>query len=150
MNLTSKPLNAIDLELISNKELESMISCYVCINCKKVPLNPQKCCNPKCSAFFCDGCFKINNDSCPGCYTKNSKKPISKELEQLFSILKFECVHKNEGCQSLISLSNYQDHLNFSKCEFLKESPNNHINTQLKINANENSKIPIQGKILLI
>ena len=151
MDLKRTPLNAIDLELISNREFKSMISCYVCINCRKLALNPLKCCNSNCTAYFCEGCFKVNNDCCPGCQTKNSKKPISNELNELLRKIKFECLHKNKGCKSLIPLSDYQDHLN-SKCEFSKENPNNQMNIQLsKVNNNNVNKsleFQLEGKIL--
>ena len=142
MDLTPKPQNAIDLKLISNKELESMISSYLCLNCKKVPLNLHKCSFPICQAYFCDGCFKINNDCCPGCKTKNSNKPISNDLKQLLSKIKFECIHKNKGCTCLISLSDYQDHLN-SKCEFSVENKINQVK-----NTNKSLEFQLEGKIL--
>ena len=145
---TPTPMNAIDLDLISNRELGSIIFSYLCINCRKVPLNPLKCCNPICALYFCDGCFKVYYDCCPGCHSKNSIKPISNDLKQHLSKIKFECLFKNKGCKFFISLYDYQDHLN-SKCEFSTENPNNQRNIQLSIiniSVNNSLKFPIESK----
>jgi len=149
---TPTPMNAIDLDLISNRELGSIIFSYLCINCRKVPLNPLKCCNPICALYFCDGCFKVYYDCCPGCHSKNSIKPISNDLKQHLSKIKFECLFKNKGCNFLISLHDYQDHLN-SKCRFSIENQNIKRNIQLNIInicVNKSIKFPIESKNFLI
>ena len=84
------------------------ITCPICLNILKNPIN---CSSNKNSHCFCTDCidkYLINNSSCPIC--KNIFEYVdNEEIENILKSLSFKCVFKKEGCEDIISYSDYFD-----------------------------------------
>ena len=99
--------------LIDKKNNEDLI-CPICYCILKEPIN---CSVNKNSHSFCKRCidkYLENKDKCPACEI-NFEYKINNEIYNKLNKLLFECVFKNEGCNEIISYSEYLNHINNCK-----------------------------------
>ena len=99
--------------LIDKKNNEDLI-CPICYCILKEPIN---CSDNKNSHSFCKICidkYLENKDKCPTCKL-NFEYKINNEIYNKLNKLLFECVFKNEGCNEIISYSEYLNHINNCK-----------------------------------
>ena len=111
-----KPYNnliySID-DLIDKDGIEDLI-CPICLQILKNPV----CCSDKINSHpFCKDCideFLKEKNKCPICKLlfeyKNNKNIIDK-----LNMLSFHCMFKNEGCNEILSYSEYLNHINNCK-----------------------------------
>ena len=99
--------------LIDKKNSEDLI-CPICYCILKEPIN---CSDNKNSHSFCKKCidkYLENKDKCPTCKL-NFEYKINNEIYNKLNKLLFKCIFKNEGCNEIISYSEYLNHINNCK-----------------------------------
>ena len=104
--------------LIDKKNNEDLI-CPICYYILKEPKN---CSVNKNSHSFCKKCidkYLENKDKCPTCKL-NFEYKINNEIYNKLNKLLFECVFKNEGCNEIISYSEYLNHINNCKYDNIR------------------------------
>ena len=90
---------------------------FICPVCLEVLKNPISCSGNKNSHSFCKDCidkYLKQNNKCPSCkliFEYKINNDIYNELNKLF----FQCEFKNEGCNAIISYSEYLNHINNCK-----------------------------------
>ena len=98
---------------IEKDNMEDFI-CPICLNILKDPIS---CSSNKNAHSFCKECidqYLEGNNKCPTCkinfeYKKNN------ELNNSLNKLSFECLFKKEGCNDILSYSEYLNHINNCK-----------------------------------
>ena len=111
-----KPYNilfySID-DLIDKDKIENLI-CPICLLILRNPV----CCSDKINSHsFCKDCideFLKEKDKCPVCKLLFGYKNNNKIIDKL-NLLSFNCMHKNEGCDKILSYSEYLNHINNCK-----------------------------------
>ena len=114
--------------LIEKENIDDLI-CPICFYVFK---NPLSCSDKKNSHSFCKECIKEylnqnNNNKCPTCKL-NFESKIKNELFNELNKIAFNCLYKNEGCNDIISYSEYLNHINnckYSNYECLVKKYNN-------------------------
>ena len=100
--------------LIGKKNKED----FICPICFFVLKNPISCSDKKNSHSFCKDCidkYLKENNKCPTCKLIFGYK-INNDIFNELNSLSFKCEFKNEGCNAIISYSDYLNHIN--NCEY--------------------------------
>ena len=111
----SNEITCYDIDNLINKENIEDLICPICFYILKDPISCSKKNN---SHTFCKECidkYLQENNNCPTCklnFEYNKNKKIIDELNKL----SFNCAHKNEGCNVILSYSEYLSH--FKNCKF--------------------------------
>ena len=99
--------------LIDKRNDEDLI-CPICYYILKEPIN---CSDKKNSHSFCKKCidkYLEERNKCPICKL-NFEYKINNEIYNKLNKILFECMFKNEGCNEIISYSEYLNHINNCK-----------------------------------
>ena len=91
---------------------------FICPICFYVLNKPISCSDKKNSHSFCEQCIKEylkENYKCPSCKLFFEYK-INNDLYNELNQLPFKCLYKDEGCNDIISYSEYLNHIN--KCKY--------------------------------
>ena len=102
---------------------------YICPICLFLLKNPINCSDADNSHSFCKECIdkykqQNNNNNCPTCKQIFQNK-IKNDIIESLNKFSFNCCFKNEGCNKIISYSEYLNHIN--NCEY-----NNEYECQIK------------------
>jgi len=105
---------------LDNLILKDNLEDFTCPICLYVLKDPMSCSDNKNSHSFCKECIERykhenNNYSCPTCKQIFQNK-INNNIIESLNKLSFNCYFKNEGCNKIISYSDYLNHIN--NCEY--------------------------------
>ena len=127
---------------------------FICPICLSVLKNPQSCSDNKNSHSFCKECIETyihenNNNTCPTCKQIFQNK-INNDINESLNKLSFNCYYKNEGCNKIISYSEYLNHIN--NCEYNNEyechvKKFNYINKEFEICGVKDNKTNIENHL---
>ena len=124
-------------DIFDNTNIEDLI-CPICLN---ILINPINCSDKKNSHSFCKKCinkYLRDKNNCPICKLFFEYK-INNEINTLLNKLSFKCIFKTEGCNNIISYSEYFNHIN--NCKY----NNKKYECQIKIYNYKNKKFEIYG-----
>ena len=104
--------------LIEKENKDDLICpiCYFILN------NPINCSDKNISHSFCKECidkYLKEHDKCPTCKLSFEYK-LNNEINNELKKLSFKCMFKKEGCNDIISYSDYLDHINNCKYNNIK------------------------------
>ena len=102
-------------ENLIGKENKDDLICPICLDVLK---NPISCSDKKNSHSFCKDCidkYLNENNKCPTCKLIFEYK-INNDIYNELNKLSFQCIFKNEGCNDIISYSDYLNHI--YNCEY--------------------------------
>ena len=103
---------------MTNFPSSSFIEGLNCTICLVLKLNPMNC--SSCGQIICRECIKQYNeksDQCPYCRKSPVQyNEISKGLKNSLENMKMTCIYYDKGCNDIIILKNYKDHID--KCKF--------------------------------
>ena len=103
---------------IDNLIKKDKIDDLICPICFFILKEPKSCSRRKNSHSFCKECidkYLSNNDNnCPTC-KQNFKYKTRKKIINALNKLSFNCCYKNEGCNAILSYSEYLAHI--KNCE---------------------------------
>ena len=111
----SNEITYFDIDnLIKKRNIEDL-TCPICLFILKEPVS---CSEKNNSHNFCKECidkYLQDNNNCPTCKLNFEYKKNKKIIDAL-NKLSFYCLYKNEGCNEILSYSDYLSH--FKNCKF--------------------------------
>ena len=140
-----------DRENLIQKANTGDFECPICLNVLK---DPMSCSDNKNSHSFCKECIEKyihenNNNTCPTCKQIFQNK-INNDINESLNKLSFNCYYKNEGCNKIISYSDYLNHI--KNCEYNNEyechvKKFNYINKEFEICGVKDNKTNIENHL---
>ena len=105
-----------NMDKVIEKDYIEDLTCPICFYILK---NPISCSSNKNDHSFCKECIdhylnENDKDKCPICKLKFEYK-YNNELIDSLNKLSFECLFKKEGCNDILSYSEYLNHINNCK-----------------------------------
>ena len=108
-------INYYDPNYLVDKKNSDDLICPICFCILNEPLN---CSDRNNSHSFCKTCLNIflkGNNKCPTCKLKFEFKINTEKINNLNNLV-FKCMFYNEGCNAILSYSDYLNHIN--NCEY--------------------------------
>ena len=109
-----KNLDEMNYYDIDNLNKKGKIDDLICPICFFILKEPKSCSSRKNSHSFCKECIdkylSNNNNNCPTCKL-NFKYKARKKIINALNKLSFNCCYKNEGCEAILSYSEYLTHI---------------------------------------
>ena len=112
-------IKSYNFDNLIDKEKAKDLICPICL---QLLINPINCSDEKNSHSFCKGCidkYLKEKDKCPICQLNFEYKRNNKTIDEL-NKLYFRCIFESEGCNKIVSYSEYFNHINNCKYNKIK------------------------------